>query len=37
VPNRIRDALLQAVKSNDAALGRRDTHEQRYQMDFAFG
>lgn len=32
----LRDALLQAVKSHDAALGRRDAYGQRYLIDFAF-
>jgi len=32
----LRDALLQAVKSHDAALERRDAYGQRYQIDFAF-
>jgi hypothetical protein len=32
----LRDALLQAVKSHAAAIGRRDAYGQRYQIDFAF-
>ena len=32
----LRDALLQAVKSHDAALGRRDAYGQRYLIDFEF-
>ena len=32
----LRDALLQAVKSHGAALGRRDAYGQRYLIDFEF-
>lgn len=32
----LRDALLQAIQSHDAILGRRDAYGQRYQIDFAF-
>ena len=30
----LRDALLQAVKTHDAKLGRRDRYGQRYVVDF---
>jgi len=30
----LRDALLQAVKTHDAQLGRRDEYGQRYAVDF---
>ena len=30
----LRDRLLQAVKTNEAQLGRRDTYGQRYIVDF---
>jgi len=30
----LRDMLLQAVKTHDARLGRRDEHGQRYVVDF---
>jgi hypothetical protein len=30
----LRDALLQAVKTHDAQLGRRDVYGQRYIVDF---
>ena len=32
----LRDILLQAVKINDAQLGRRDEYGQRYIVDFTF-
>ena len=32
----LRDALLQAVKTSEASLGRRDGYGQRYTVDFAF-
>ena len=31
----LRDALLQAVKEQDATLGQRDAYGQRYVVDFA--
>ena len=30
----LRDFLLQAVKTTDAQLGRRDAYGQRYSVDF---
>ena len=32
----LRDAMLQAVKTHDAQLGRRDEYGQRYIVDFMF-
>ena len=32
----LRDALLQAVKTHDAQVGRRDIYGQRYIVDFMF-
>jgi len=32
----LRDALLQAVKTHDARLGRGDEYGQRYSVDFIF-
>ena len=32
----LRDALLQAVKTQDAQVGQRDNYGQRYRIDFPF-
>ena len=32
----LREALLQAVKTHDAQLGKRDTYGQRYTVDFVY-